>query len=193
MQDVERGRGHWGVRERNAKRELVGTGGGGRRDVVEFRREDVAEDAVDFGAIRLDGGDDDGEAGVGLLGEASAQPAGAGGEFGLLVGSGSEGAAGRGRRLIELLDGRAGGLDCVEEGCLRRSSGVESDEQESGSKSEVAGGDSGAEGFGKLCLGEVAGSGAAAFELAGPAGEGAGVGAAWVVLEAAATAVGVQQ
>jgi hypothetical protein len=85
-QNVQRGGDHRGVRQRNAERELIGAEVGGRGDLVEFGRERLAEDAVDLGAHGLDGGNDDGDARVRLLGEARAQPAGAGSEFGALVG-----------------------------------------------------------------------------------------------------------
>ena len=91
----------------------------------------LAEDAVDFGAGGFDRGDDDGDAGVGLLGETGAQPAGAGGEFGVLVGALDEGeAAARGWRLAasSSICG-AGGADGLEQGYLRGRFGVEADEQ----------------------------------------------------------------
>ena len=65
-EDVERGRDDRCAGERDAERELVRTGGGGRGDVVEFGREDLAEDAIDFGAGRFNFGNDYGDAGVGL-------------------------------------------------------------------------------------------------------------------------------
>src|ERR1035441_2068577 len=178
-QDVERGSDHGRVGERNAERELVGTGRGGRGDVFELRREDGPEDSVDLGAVRFDVRDDDGDAGVRLAGEAGAQPAGAGGEFGVFVGRVGECAVSRGWRLAEVVEAAATGADGVEQGGLSRRFGVEADQQEFGSDCEAAVGEGGAKGFGKLGLSEVAGASAAALELAGPAGKGGCVGVAW--------------
>ena len=94
-QDVERGRDQRCASQWDAERELVGSGVRGRSDVIEFGREDVAEDTVDLGASGFDRGDDDGDAGGGLLGEAVAQPVGTSGELRRLVGGADKGKAGR--------------------------------------------------------------------------------------------------
>ena len=78
-------------------------------------------------------------------------------------------------------------------GLLRGCFGVEADEEIAVREGEVSGGDCGAEGFGELGFGEVLRAGAAAFELGGPAGEGAGVGVAGEGREALAAAVVVKQ
>ena len=192
-QNVERGGDHRCLGQRNAERELAGAGAGGRVDRVEFGRERLAEDAVDLGARGLDGGNDDGDARGRLLGEACAQPAGAGGEFSPLVGRGDQGEAGGCGGLVELLDGRPGGCNGVEQGGLRGRLRVEADEQKASWRSEAAGGECGAQGLWELRLGEELRAGRAALELAGPAGEGARVGVGDGSLQAASATVGVQQ
>ncbi len=179
--------------ERNAEREFVGARVSGHCDVIEFRREDVAEDTINFGAICFDVGNDDSDGGVGLLGQTGAYPARAGGEFSLLVEGCGEGSAGREWRLVEFVNRSSVCLNRVEERSLRWSPGVESHEQESRSESEVAVVNGGAESLGELGLREIAGVGTTALELTGPAGEGGCVGVAGEVLETAAASVVVQQ
>ena len=63
-----------------------------------------------------------------LLGKAGAQPARAGGEFGVFIWRIDQAANRRGGGLrAEFFDGRAGCVDSVEEGGLRGRPGVEAD------------------------------------------------------------------
>ena len=190
-EDVECGGGERGVGERDAEGELVGRGGCGGGDVVELGGEDGAEDAVELGTDGVDCGDDDGQAGGGLLGEVGAKPMGAGGEFGGFVGSRGEGKAWCRRCGDGFGDFGAGGADGFEEGMLGGSFGIEADEEEGGGDGEVC--DGGADGFGELGVGEVVAAGGAAVEVGGPAGEGSGVGVAGVGSEMWEAAVLVEQ
>ena len=72
VQNVERRGDHRGAGQGDAERKLVGAGVGGRGDVVELGRQRLTEDAVDLGAGGLDAGNDDGDLGGGLMGEAGA-------------------------------------------------------------------------------------------------------------------------
>ncbi len=191
-QEVERGGGERDLRERNAEGELVGCGAGGRADVVELRREHLAEDAVDPGAGGVDGGDDDGDARRGLSGELGPHPAGADGDLGVLIGRVDKGEAGCGRGRFQLAEDGAGGAEGIKQGELRGCLGVEADEQKTGPRAQLTVGQCGAERLEKLGLGEVTEARAAMVEFVGPAGEGAGVGVAGEGREAVAGAVGVQ-
>jgi hypothetical protein len=96
-----------------------------------------------------------------------------------------------------LFDGRSSGANCVEQGGLRGLHQVEADQQKSGLRWLRCGESSlvecGAQGFGKLRLGEVLRAGRATVEFIGPAGEGARVCVGDGGLQTAAAAVGVQQ
>ena len=226
-QDVERGGDRRSVGQRNAERELVWAGAGGRGDRVEFGRERLAEDAVDLGAATLHGGNDDGDASGGLPGKEVAQPAGAGGQFSPFVGRGDQGevrgcirltiysshpslchpseqrplAGVPGRRdgwgtlilWVEFLDGRPGGCNGVEQGCLSGCLRVEAGQQKASWRSEAAGGECGAQGLGEMRFGDELRAGRAALKLAGPAGESTRVGVGDSSLQAASATVGVQQ
>ena len=94
---------------------------------------------------------------------------------------------------FKFFDDSAGSADGVEQGGPCWSDGVESDEQEAGWRIKQVVRKYSAQSFRKLRFGEELRAGAAAFELAGPAGEGARVGVGDGGLQTAAGAVVVQQ
>ncbi len=94
---------------------------------------------------------------------------------------------------FELGDVFAGVADGLNERGLGGRLGVEADQQNAGRESEFAGGDRGDKQLGQLSLGEVAIAGATALELRGPAAEGLSVEVAFVIAQAPAASIGVQQ
>ncbi len=89
-QQIECGRGQGRGGKRDTQGELVWAGRGGCGDVVEFGGKNLAEDAIDLRAGRLDCGKDDGDAGVRLPREARSQPLGAGGQLVEFAGGGGK-------------------------------------------------------------------------------------------------------